>query len=315
MSKYISLDCFDIQLFAEGGAGAGGGTGTVGATGVSAADAGQQSTGAGNPLAGVKYGKQADAAGDAQGAAGETVAGDGPEQARARQFKALIKGEYKDLYDAEVNDVVRRRFKATDEKVSRYDALSPTLELLCRKYGVENGDVEALGKAIEDDDSFFEEEAMQRGMSVQQLKQVRKMERENADLKRQMQERQTQEQADKLYSTWLNQAEEAKRIYPDFDLAAELQNADFQSLLRSNIPVQTAYEVVHKDEIITRGMNFAAKTVEKKIANDMIARGRRPSEGAMSQGAAVIKSDVSQLTKADRREIARRVARGEKIVF
>lgn len=180
---------------------------------------------------------------------------------------------------------------------------------------MENGDVEALGKAIEDDDSFFEEEAMQRGMSVQQLKQVRKMERENADLKRQMQERQTQEQADKLYSTWLNQAEEAKRIYPDFDLAAELQNADFQSLLRSNIPVQTAYEVVHKDEIITRGMNFAAKTVEKKIANDMIARGRRPSEGAMSQGAAVIKSDVSQLTKADRREIARRVARGEKIVF
>lgn len=305
MSKNLCPYCFDIQLFAEGG-GDGGGTGAAGTTGVGAADAGQQAS---TPLASIKYGKQGEG-----NAPAET--GDSPEQARARQFKALIKGEYKDLYDAEVADVVRRRFKATEDKVSRYDALSPTIDLLCRKYGVDAGDIDGLGKAIEDDDSFFEEEAMQRGMSVQQLKEVRKMERENAELRRQMQERQTQEQADKLYGKWLTEAESAKQVYPDFDLAAELQNPDFQSLLRSNIPVQTAYEVCHKDEIITRGMSFAAKSVEKKLTNDVIARGRRPAEGAIAnQGAAVIKSDVSQLTKADRREIARRVARGEKISF
>ena len=83
-----------------------------------------------------------------------------------------------------------------------------------------------------------------------------------------------------------------------------------------NCGVRTAYEVIHKDEIIPAAMHMTAKTVEQKLTNKIIAGGARPSEnGNSSQGASVTKSDVSQLTKADRAEIARRVARGEKISF
>jgi hypothetical protein len=74
--------------------------------------------------------------------------------------------------------------------------------------------------------------------------------------------------------------------------------------------------VLHKDEIIPAAMQFTAKTVEQKLTNKIIANGARPSENGMSsQSAAVIKSDVSQLSKEDRAEIIRRVARGEKIRF
>jgi hypothetical protein len=63
-------------------------------------------------------------------------------------------------------------------------------------------------------------------------------------------------------------------------------------------------------------MQFTAKKVEQNLTNKIIANGARPSEnGNSSQGASVTKSDVSALTKADRAEIARRVARGEKISF
>jgi hypothetical protein len=63
-------------------------------------------------------------------------------------------------------------------------------------------------------------------------------------------------------------------------------------------------------------MQFTAKKVEQNITNKIIANGARPSENGNSfQGASVTKSDVSTLTKADRAEIARRVARGEKISF
>ena len=63
-------------------------------------------------------------------------------------------------------------------------------------------------------------------------------------------------------------------------------------------------------------MQYTAKQVEGKLANKIRAGQNRPAEGAMrSQNAVVTKSDVSQLTKADRQEIARRVARGERIVF
>ena len=142
------------------------------------------------------------------------------------------------------------------------------------------------------------------------------MERENADLKRQMNERAAQENAARLYSTWMQQADALKSVYPTFSLEAELQNPRFTDLLRSNVDVRTAYEVLHKDEIIPAAMQFTAKTVEQKLTNKIIANGARPTENGISaQSASVVKSDVSQLSKADRQEIIRRVSRGEKIRF
>ena len=215
-----------------------------------------------------------------------------------------------------MQDTIQKRLKGTKETVEKYNALAPTLEMMAKKYGVDVGDTEALNKAIEEDDSYYEEEALEKGLTVQQLKEIRKMERENADLKRKMQEQQSQENANKLYATWMTQAEEAKKVYPSFDLRAEMQNPKFVDLLRSNVDAKTAYEVLHKDEIIPAAMQFTAKTVESKIAKKIAAQGARPVENGMSSGSpAVVKSDVSQLTKMDIAEISRRVARGEKISF
>ena len=119
-----------------------------------------------------------------------------------------------------------------------------------------------------------------------------------------------------LYASWVDQGEKTKTVYPSFDLKAEMENPRFVDLLRNNIDVRTAYEVLHKDEIIPAAMQFTAKTVEQKLTNKIIAGGQRPTENGMnSQGAAVVKSDVSQLSKADRQEIIRRVQRGERIRF
>ena len=114
----------------------------------------------------------------------------------------------------------------------------------------------------------------------------------------------------------MQQADSLKAVYPTFDLNAEVENPQFRQLLRSGIDVRTAYEVIHKDEIIPAAMQFTAKTVEQKIANKIASGGSRPAENGMAnQGAATVKSDVSKLTRADREEIIRRVQRGEKIRF
>ncbi len=297
----------DLQLFAEGS-----GTGDGGATGVTEGAAAPQTKGAKNPLADVKYGIQA----DAQTAAVQTQETVEPAPDRNAEFDKLIKGEYKDLYDARVQDTVQKRLKSTKETVDKYNSLAPTLEILAKKYGVDVNDIAALNTAIEDDDAYFEEEALEKGITVQQLKEIRKMEKENAELKRQMQEQTAQQNASKLYAAWMEQAEKAKSVYPSFDLRAEMQDPRFVDLLRSNVDVRTAYEVLHKDEIIPAAMQFTAQKVEQKLTNKIIANGARPTEnGVNSQSAAQVKSDVSQLSKADRAEIARRVARGEKISF
>lgn len=308
MKNYTFIPMLSLQLFAEGA----GDGGTAEGQGVTEAAALPQTKADKNPLANVKYGIQEEAAPVAE-VQTETVA----QPDRNAEFEKLIKGEYKDLYDARVQDTIQKRLKSTKETVDKYNALTPTLELLAKKYGVKDAsDIEALNNAIQEDDSYYEEEALQKGLTVQQLKEIRKMERENADLRAQMQEAQRQENGKKLYAAWMQQADEAKKVYPSFDLRTEMNNPRFVDLLRSNIDVRTAYEVLHKDEIIPAAMQFTAQTVESKLAKKIASNGARPSENGMSsQSAAVVKSDVSQLSKADRAEIIRRVQRGEKIRF
>lgn len=317
MMKNITIQQLNLQLFADGGAGAAGGTGAEGATGATATAAVSQTNGRKtNPLADVVYGKQEEVVqvATAQEQAAETVPAEPID--RNAEFEKLIKGEYKDLYDQRVQDTVQKRLKGSKETVDKYNALSPTLELLAKKYGVDASNIEALNKAIEDDDSYYEQEAIEKGVSVEQLKEFKKMEKENAELKRMQQEQDAREKGAKLYASWVEQAEKTKAVYPSFDLRAEMNNQKFLDLLRNNIDVRTAYEVIHKDEIIPAAMQYTAKTVEQKLTNKIIAGGARPSEnGISSQSAAQVKSDVSQLTKADRAEIIRRVQRGEKIRF
>ena len=313
MTNNLFFQQLNLQLFSEGAGGVG--TGAEGATGVTEANAVPQKGVKSNPLANVVYGKQEESVQTADAQA-TTVAESVEQPDRNTEFEKLIKGEYKDLYDARVQDTIQKRLKGTKETVDKYNALSPTLELLAKKYGVDANNIEALNKAIEEDDAYYEEEAIQKGVTVEQLKEIRKMEKENAELKRQMQEQNAKEKGAQLYAQWMEQGEKTKSVYPSFDLRAEMQNPKFVDLLRANIDVRTAYEVLHKDDIIPAAMQFTAKTVEQKLTNKIIANGARPTEnGISSQSSVVTKTDVSQLSKADIAEVMRRVARGDRISF
>ena len=317
MDKINSIPMLlNLQLFAEGTGSAGatggdGGTGAEGTMGATVTAAMSQKKGVkSNPLANVVYGKQAEGASPVSEVNTETTTED-----RNAKYEAFIK-ENKDLDDARIQNIVQKRLKATKETVEKYEALSPTLEILAKKYGVDATNIEALNKAIEEDDSYFEEEALQKGITVEQLKELRKLERENAEFRKMHEERQRKEQAGKQYAQWVQQAEEAKHIYPNLNLEAEAKNPQFLRLLNSGVDVGTAYKAIHMDELIPAAMQYTAKTVEQKLTNKIAANGARPMEnGISSQGATVVKSDVSKLTKADRQEIIRRVARGEKISF
>ena len=288
--KSFPMCLIDLQLFAEGGVG---GTGTEGANGSTGSLANSQTQ-----------------ITDGDGTTATTID-------RNAEFEKFIKGEYKDLYDARVKDTIQKRLKSTKETVDKYNSLFPMLETLGKKYGVDSTDAEALMKAIEEDDTFYEQEALEKGITVEALKEIRKMERENATLKKQMEELNAKENADRQVATWMQEAESVKALYPTFDLGVELQNPRFIDLL--NVPgvdVRTAFELTHKDDIIAGAMHYTAKEVEKKMANKVMANGSRPAENGMnSQAASLTKSDVSQLSKEDILDIQRRVARGERIDF
>lgn len=321
---FLNLHLFDGEGAGSGAAASGG------AAGSTTAPAMQGKAGR-NPLANVQYGKQAQTAPEAPkdtaqdnppaDKANSTVTTD-VEQARRAEFEKLIKGDYKDLFDERAQKIIDARFKENktlEEQANRAKALDPVLELLSTKYGVDSSDVENLVKAIQQDDSYYEEEAAQKGLTVEQLKHMKKIERENAEFKRAAEEQKRRADADKIYAQWQQQSEECQRFYPNFDLRAECANEEngkrFLNLLRSGVDVRTAYEVVHRDELIGGAMQYTAQAIQQKTVNDIRARGMRPTEnGANGNGAAVItKSDPKTFTKQDRAEIVRRVRKGERI--
>lgn len=303
----MEIKFFGLQLFAEG-SGDGGA-----ASGASAPAAGGQ----GSDTAGkVVYGVQ-DSVETAPAGAEPTTPQEVSPEAREAQFEALIRGEYKDLYDKRMQETVKARLKSSKETVDKYNAMAPMLEMLGKKYGVKDtGDVQALVSAIEEDDSFYEDEALKEGITVDQLKTIRKMERENASLRAAVEQQQQQDQVNATIAQWMEQGQATKQVYTQFDMDAEMQNPAFLGLLQAGVDVRSAYEVVHKDEIIGSAMQFAAKTAEQKVAASVAANRGRPSEnGNKSQGGVIVKNDVSKLTRADREEIIRQVRNGAKIRF
>ena len=197
--------------------------------------------------------------------------------------------------------------------------MNPLLEMLGRKYNVDPTDVDKLTQIVGDDDSLYEEEAMQRGMSVESLKAVKKLERENEQLKAQEEQSQQEMMMRQHFDALAKQADEARQLYPALDLMQEMQNPMFARLTAPGVgvDVRTAYEVVHRDEMRGAEMQYAVQRSAERMANAVRSNTARPVENGLSsqQQNVVVKSDPRMLTKADRAEIRERVRRGEKIAF
>lgn len=289
----------NLQLFAEGGGGAAG-------TGDGGSDAGSQT---GTAAADTGAQVQQDVQKSAEGAADATA---------KKTFDELIKGEYKKDYDASVQKIVQNRLKGVKGKADAYDKASPLLEAVAQRYGIQDPtDVDAVMSAFDMDTRYMEAEAMEKGIPVQELAARKRLERENAMFRRQLEnqqrDRQTREQVDR----WSQEAEEAKKIYPDLDLAAEIQNPEFAKLLQANVSVQAAYQVIHGEDIMQAAIAAAVKKGAEKVAASVAAGKARPADsGAGTNGTAVApKTNVNAMGRAEIQDVMRRVARGERISF
>lgn len=80
----------------------------------------------------------------------EAEASERPEERRAR-YRALITGEFKDLYTADTQRIIDRRFKETRGLQEALEARQGLLDRLCEKLGAEDADglEEALTAEIE----------------------------------------------------------------------------------------------------------------------------------------------------------------------
>lgn len=313
---------YDITLELFDGEGGGAEAPAQGETQASTGNTRQSKTGA---LNNVKYGKQPEPAaqqGEQPDAGAEKVkdvetTSDALEE-RKKAFRKLITEDYKDLYTQETQRMIDRRFKETREIEKQMQSYRPVLDTLMERYGIEDGDAKRLLEAVDNDHAYWSEAAEEAGMSEDQYKEFRRLKRENAGLLRAQQMQQQEAQIKAQGEKWYMEAEAMKGnpLYQNFDLMQELQNPDFVGLLQAGTPMEHAYKVLHFDELMGNAVQAAAASTEKKVADNVRAKGNRPSEnGTNSNSAFVTKTDPTKLTRADFEEIERRVARGERITF
>ena len=121
---------------------------------------------------------------------------------------------------------------------------------------------------------------------------------------------------DRIYQDWMDQAEELKQLFPDFDIRQELADERFQGMLLGGVDISSAYQALHAGEILPAAMEYAARTVEARLAASLRAGGNRPGENGLGGGAAaLVGRNVTQMTRQDYDKYCRMVERGERVSF
>ena len=225
-------------------------------------------------------------------------------------------------YNKHMQATVQSRLKSEKSAAEALSKMAPAIEVMARKYGLDaqNMDYEALAKKINDDDAYYEDKALEMGVSVETAKKVDQMERDN-ERQRAIQQRTLQEQKIQQHFVRLEQqAEQMKKVFPGFDLRTELQNPAFARMTSPNvgISVEDAYYAVHRNEIMTGALQRAVNNTTMKLSNAIQSGSRRPNEsGAASQAPSVSSFDYSKASKAQREafksDLRARMARGEKV--
>lgn len=228
----------------------------------------------------------------ADGETGDKLAdaGQNSTQDCENEFSQLINGKFKEQFTKKTQAIIDKRFKQTKELEEYKSKISPLVEKLMEKYGLEPGQEdmlpEAIGGALEENNSAPPEAS-------------------------------NREQLKGKIGGWLKESEELKQLLPDFDLRNELrENKLFSQLLLSGVPLKTAYETVHRDEFLSGAMQYTASAVRQQMVQSIEAKGRRPIENGISaEGAVVTAVDVNSLTSQDILKILKQVENGAKIKF
>ena len=251
----------------------------------------------------------------------EAVDDEPPEE----DFDTLIKGKYKEQYQANVDAIINKRFKnakATEEKLKANEAtmakLQPLFNAMAAKYGIKADDIDAIIEAADKDNSNYEQAAYDNGYGDtaeyrraverdEELNRLRAAERARVEAAEQ--DRQRRE----LLEGWLAESEEFKKEVEGFDFKSEWDGSDrFRYLVNSGFKVKEAYMAVHAAEYA----KAAADKAQKDILAEIRANKTRPTESSANPQAAIrVKKSVKDMSLEDTERIIQEAKRGRKITF
>ena len=215
---------------------------------------------------------------------------------------------------------IEQRLTASPEMQELFRALN-------EKYGTDAADLKALTEAVRNgvvkDDAYFEQLAMEKGVSVKTAREMDKLESENKRLTaREAMAQQMQQEAARqaritaIHEQWDREAADLSQKYPGFDKDEVLANPEVSNMMRAGISMENAYRAAYFDRLMAQQTEATAKQVENGVMSREEQRRRRPGENGTRPGGAVqTKIDVEHMSRKEREALERRVMRGEIITL
>ena len=253
----------------------------------------------------------------AQAAAAENPTEKGQTETPARMSWDEIMADPE--YNKQMQAVVQSRLKSAKGAEETLGVLAPALELLARQHKIDptKMDYQALATAIVDDNSLYEDKALEMGVPVEEAKKIDQHEQQVAREARTLEQQRIQQHIAQLEQ----QGEELKKLFPNFDLRKELQNPVFARMTapgKGIMSVEDAYRAVHRQEIEAASMQVIAQKTAEKFSNAIQAGGRRPDEaGTTGRAPSVTTLDYRTASKEQRDALKQRIreaaARGQKL--
>lgn len=256
--------------------------------------------------------------GAAKAAAQPAQPGAEPGETIEQRWDMAKKGEFAELYGRDVQNAIRERFKNQSDANAELNKFEPMLKVLRERAGVETND--ELIHHVMDDDSLYEDAANEAGMTVPAYKQFLQIKKERDAAQAREAEDQRKAQINQHFQKLVQQAENLKQSYPDFDLKKELENPVFFRMTTPEVglSVEDAYFAVHHKELGPQMMAYGMQRAKVQMGQTLQARGKRPAEGAMKaqgQPAADIRVDPRKLSRSERNRLYEMVHKGNKLTF
>lgn len=215
--------------------------------------------------------------------------GNNADTEKTAEFEKLIRGQYKEQFTARTQRIIDQRFKESR-------GAQELTKTLAKHYGLKENDYKGIEQAV------VQHSEMDAGARRDKVQSFLLKQRES--------------RANEIYDQWMAESENLRERYPAFVLEQELSDDTFTRMLRVGVPLRTAYEARHLDELLGGAMQYAADKAAAAAQVRAVTRAARPAEnGVKPSASSVMQPDVNALTLAQREQIERRVAKGERIRF
>ena len=212
--------------------------------------------------------------------------------------------------NARLQQIMSERVKKVGREQTEYmKDLSPALELIANRYGIQADDkgvydAKAIAKAVQDDDSYYEQKALDLGVDVETAKRIDHLEQENKRNEEAVKRQQREQQLREHFMSMQAQAKDVQQIMPGFNLQDAINDPQFLWLTspdnENRLSVKQAIWALHGDEIQAQAANAIAQRAKLDAAN-AIRSGIRPRENGSSSATVSTNPNRSKMTREERR--------------